>query len=145
MTLNKKIQLGLLFTLYLSRSGKTTIASAAEGLRVSKAFLEQVARELRMGKVIRSTRGPGGGYELVGEPTVSDVFRTLSPINLLTTQARQANSTGSHERRSLNHLAFNLTAAMTPVLNRKIKNVGMDVVASDTAKMNRLSDTAKVN
>ncbi len=145
MRLNKKLQLGLLFALYLSRSGKTTIDSAAEGLKVSKPFLEQVARLLRIAGVVRSTRGAAGGYELCGEPLVSDVFNALSPVSLLSKADRMKNSTGAFEDRALNHLSFNLTAALTPILQRKVKSIGMDIVAGDTAKLNRLAVTARAN
>ncbi len=120
MRLNKKLQLGLLLTLYLSRSGKTTIESAAKGLKVSQPFLEQVARDLRLSGVIRSIRGAGGGYELVGEPLVADVFKALSPVTLLPKNAPSS----TYEQRTLNYMAFNLTEALSPTLNRKVKNLG---------------------
>ncbi len=133
MKLNQKLQLGILFVLYLCRAGKANIESAAEGLEVSKSFLEQVARQLRLTGIVRSSRGPGGGYELVGEPTVGQMFKALSPVKLLDTALLT-----SHEKRSLCHLASSLTAAMNPIMNRKIRSVGMDLVAMDLAKLDRL-------
>lgn len=141
MKLNKKLQLGLLFAFYLSRSGKTTIASAAEGLKASRTFLEQVARELRLKGVVRSTRGPSGGYELIGEPFVGDVFRALSSRSFNTPASNMHN----YESRTLNHLIYNLNDSLNPVLNRKVKNVGMDLIAADSARLNRTSPSAGVN
>lgn len=142
MKLNKKLQLGLLFTLYLARSGKTTIEFAASGLGVSEMFLAQVAQSLRKGGVVASTKGPAGGYELKGEPLVSDVFKALSPVSLLNT-SRSAGS--SHEYRALYAFANNLTASMAPLMNRKIKNLVGEIYVNDNARFNRLSPSARVN
>lgn len=145
MKLNKKLQLGLLFVLYLSRSGKTTTASAAEGLGVSAGFLTQVAVRLRRAGLIRATKGPYGGSELVGSPTVGQVFAALSPVQLLAKQEVTRNTTSGQERRTLNHLARNLTLALEPLMNRKVKSFGADIVAQDTASLNRPSPSARVN
>lgn len=142
MKLNKKLQLGLLFTLYLARSGKTTIEFAASGLGVSEMFLAQVAQGLRKGGVIISTKGPTGGYELNGEPLVSDVFKALSPVSLVNT-SRLVGS--SHEYRALYALAGNLTASMAPLMNRKIKNLVGELYVNDTARLNRISPSARAN
>ncbi len=140
MKLNKKLQLGLLFTLYLTRSGRTTLASAAEGLKVSQSFLEQVARKLRLANVVKAYKGPAGGYELLGEPLVIDVFNALSPVCLL----GNCNNLG-HEHRALKQFATNLKSSMMPLLNRKVKNVGAELVASDNALMGRQSPSARAN
>jgi len=142
MKLNKNLQLGLLFALYLARSGRTTIHYAASGLGVSEPFLAQVARLLRKGGVIVSSKGPNGGYELKGEPLVSDVFKAIAPVKLLSTYRLPGSS---HEYRALHAFAGNLTASMAPLMNRKIKNLVNEVYANDTAKFNRTSPSTSIN
>lgn len=142
MKLTRRLQLGLLFTLYLTRSGRTTLASAAEGLQVSPSFLEQVANSLRKFGVVKSFKGPTGGYELVGEPRVVDVFDALAPLNLI---RGGLNFPHIHEQRALQQLALSMRGALTPILSRKLKNIGMDVVSGDMARMDRLSPTARGN
>lgn len=44
--------------------GRVSLATAAERGGVSLSHLEQIAMPLRKSGLIRSTRGPGGGYEL---------------------------------------------------------------------------------
>lgn len=83
MKLNKKIQYGLLFGLYLSRAGRVKVSIAAEQLGLSKSLLEQVAVALRRQGVFNSIRGPGGGYELNGDPSIKDFFDVLSPVRLI--------------------------------------------------------------
>lgn len=145
MKLNKKLQLGLLFVLYLSRSGRTTLESAAEGLGVSRSFLEQVARTLRVFGHVKAFMGPTGGYELVGDPTVGQIFAALAPVCLISPKDMNINRVGGQERRSLNHLAVNLTAALNPLLNRKVKAYGQELAVAEITHLNRLPNTARAN
>lgn len=101
MKINKKMQYGILLCLYLDRSGRTTMDNAAENLGVSKAFLDQIARNLRLSGLVKSTRGPGGGYELAGDPCVHEVFEALDPIRLISTKQATKYKYGPPEGRAL--------------------------------------------
>jgi Rrf2 family protein len=52
--------------------------SARQNLPI--AYLEQLFRQLRIGGVVKSVRGPGGGYVLAKEATettIGDVFKAV--------------------------------------------------------------------
>lgn len=47
------------------------------------AYLEQLFRQLRIGGVVKSVRGPGGGYVLAREPseiTLAEVFKSVQEV-----------------------------------------------------------------
>ncbi|MDQ6974728.1 MAG: Rrf2 family transcriptional regulator [Mariprofundaceae bacterium] len=58
-----------------------TLASISERQFISLSYLEQLFRALRMGGLVRSIRGPGGGYLLTRPATeisVADVIRAVN-------------------------------------------------------------------
>jgi len=60
--------------------GAVNLAAISERQFISLSYLEQLFRRLREGGLVRSIRGPGGGYLLNREPediTVSDVIRAV--------------------------------------------------------------------
>ena len=71
--------------------GPTSIADIAAKEGISVAYLEQLLNRLRRQGLVKSVRGPGGGYVLSRRPraiTVKDVVRTLeggiSPVYCIT-------------------------------------------------------------
>lgn len=138
MKINKKTQYGLMFTLYLARAGRATIDDAAHNMSLSKSFLEQVARRLRISGVISSVRGPGGGYELKADARMMDVFNSLSPVTILNKADYIQLSKGMPEARALAHYSQTITLGVYPVLNRKIRSVMSELVANEMVHLNRL-------
>ncbi|MDQ6991429.1 MAG: Rrf2 family transcriptional regulator [Mariprofundaceae bacterium] len=58
-----------------------TLASISERQFISLSYLEQLFRALRMSGLVRSIRGPGGGYLLTrpaSEISVADVIRAVN-------------------------------------------------------------------
>jgi len=56
--------------------GPVSLAAISERQRISLSYLEQLFAKLRRNGIVRSTRGPGGGYSLqreTSEVSVSDV------------------------------------------------------------------------
>lgn len=75
----KKVQYAILFLAYLARNeGKGTVPKAAEHLGISVHFLEQIARKLRIGGLVTSSRGPGGGYTAANHACVGDILFALN-------------------------------------------------------------------
>ena len=143
MKLNKDLQAALLLTLYICRAGRATIHGMAEGLHLSEPFLHNVALKLRRAKIIRSVRGPGGGYELVGEPTVRQVFEAIQPVRLNNSDTSPQSRT--HEGRTLTHLSESLSLSLRPVLSQKIRNLGMDLTAKESKKFDSRSPSVEVH
>lgn len=145
MRLNKTCQYGMLIILYLSHAGRASSFSIAEGLGVSKLFLDQVARKLRMAGLLKSTKGYGGGYEVVGEPTVEEVITVLSPIHFLNKREAAGYAIGCPEERAFLNLCKNLQLAITPTLRRKVVNVGKELVANEMATLSRAPASKEYN
>lgn len=145
MKINKQAQYGMLLALYLTKAGRSNLGYIAEGLNLSKSFTQQVARKLRLAGVIKSVRGKYGGYELVGEPTVKDIFNALSPIKLLTAKESANMLMGGHETRAFLMMARSLGMSFTPVMNRKVSSLIPELMANDTARFNRIANDASVN
>jgi Rrf2 family iron-sulfur cluster assembly transcriptional regulator len=145
MRINQATQYGILLALYLTRSGRISLDQIAEGLQLSQSFLEQVARKLRIAGVIKSVRGPHGGYEIVGEPTIRDVFNALSPVQLVGTLDQFNYSKGSSEQRALLLFSNNLGLALSPLLSRKVKHVMQELTANELARMDRISADSSIN
>src|SRR5699024_712641 len=68
-------------------AGPLSLKSIAEQKNLSNHYLEQLATPLRNAGLIRSVRGPYGGYRLASEPkeiTTGDIIRVLEgPITLV--------------------------------------------------------------
>lgn len=145
MKFNVKAQYGLLFVLYLSHAGRATSQSASIGLGLSKAFLDQVARKLRLAGLIKSVRGYGGGYEVVGTPSVEDVLEVLSPVSLVSKKEATKYLVGSPEERAFLSLCKCIQGLINPALKRKIVNVGKESVATELSELNNPSPSQELN
>jgi Rrf2 family transcriptional regulator, iron-sulfur cluster assembly transcription factor len=65
---------------YNSEGRPVQVKDISERQSISPRYIEQIFQKLRNGGVIRSTRGPAGGYLLVRRPeriTVGDVIRAV--------------------------------------------------------------------
>lgn len=57
-----------------------SLAEIAERQEISLSYLEQLFAKLRKGGLVRSVRGPGGGYRLGGQPCdlrIADIIRAV--------------------------------------------------------------------
>jgi Rrf2 family iron-sulfur cluster assembly transcriptional regulator len=136
MKLTKKQQNGLLLVLYVARAGRCKLSEAAKELQLPLPFLEQIANKLRRGGVLESFRGPGGGYQLLGEPTVARVLIVLgygseNPYSMSKVP----------EKRALGFLLANLSSALGPILRRKVKSLNLELAANESAAMTGLENT----
>jgi Rrf2 family protein len=89
--LTNKGKYGLKAALYLAGLGDKSTANGAEialANRIPKKFLDSILLELKNVGIVRSKKGPGGGYRLAGHPKdirVGHIIRALdgplAPIN----------------------------------------------------------------
>lgn len=138
MRVNKDTQYGVLFTLYIARAGRAKVSDAADNLGLSESFLAQIARKLRLAGVINSVKGPGGGYELNGEPKMSQVFKAFTPDVLLTTKEIMGHMRGGLEQRSFVHYIAGIDRSMRSLLDKKITVVMRDYAAGEAGKLDSL-------
>lgn len=61
--------------------GAVTLADIAGRQGISLSYLEQLFSRLRKKELVRSTRGPGGGYRLAREPEEIRVAEIVMAIN----------------------------------------------------------------
>lgn len=123
MKMNKDIQYGILFCLYLARSGRTTIDSASEGLKIKKLFLAQIANKLKNARVLDSFKGPHGGYELNGNPPLSEIIYAIAPQWVLNDTESKKYVSGSPEYRALYLLACDMSTSLMPVKRAGIRQL----------------------
>lgn len=145
MRVNKDVEYGLLLGFYLARAGRGTLETVALNLGLSVAFLGQVARKLRQAGVIKSVRGPGGGYELNLSSTLLDVFQALDG-SLMTTDSINAGAlTQSIEKRALYGAVQNSRNALMNSLNVTIVSAGAKAVANELKRLDVLDETSAIN
>jgi DNA-binding IscR family transcriptional regulator len=131
--------------MYLTRSGRSTIDIVSKNIDVPKAFLEQIARELRIAGVLRSIRGPNGGYELVGEPTVGSIFEALNEMTLLSPQEISAYRRGELEHRALASMVSDMAFSLHPVLRRSVKDVAREQVVAEKCLLDKAQPSVRPN
>jgi len=63
-------------------SGPITLAALAEKQDISISYLEQIFAKLKKADIVKSVRGPGGGYVVRGDGkdiTLADILRAVDP------------------------------------------------------------------
>ena len=94
--------------LAIQGSGKpVALAGIAERQEISLSYLEQLFGKLRRSNLVKSVRGPGGGYVLAredGDIRVSDIVMAVDEP-LIATRCRPGSATGclSDKSRCLTH------------------------------------------
>ena len=83
MKLSTRSRYGLRAICYMAENedrGYIPVSEISEQLSLSENYLEQLIRILRKEKIVKSIRGPKGGYKLIKNPseiTVGEVLRVL--------------------------------------------------------------------
>lgn len=142
MKMSKAFENAILLTLYADRAGRCTLSDVSQTQGVSLHFLEQIACKLRRAGILQSFRGPGGGYEVDGNPTVLDVITAMGYKRLGYGKALMSTSP---EIRALGNVLSNLQGAQVYVLNRKIKSLNHEIAANEVAAMETFPPGATVN
>ena len=70
-----------MFELGLHRDAPVTLASIAEGQRISQSYMEQLFMRLRRAGLIEGARGPGGGYRLGAEPDQISIASIVTAVD----------------------------------------------------------------
>ena len=121
MKLNKKAHYALQLAVYLTRSGCSNIQVIAENLKLSPTFLAQVANQMKKGGVLKSVKGPGGGYELIGEPTVRMVLSAVDSSRVVSQKDKDSFETGTIEQRTVGTLLGVMQIALGRAMNATVK------------------------
>ncbi len=88
MKLNTQIRYGvraLCDIVYHSSGSPAQVKDISERQKISPRYIEQIFQRLKKGGVLRSVRGPSGGYFLTRKPeeiTIGDVIRAIEGKNI---------------------------------------------------------------
>ena len=80
MRITKWGEYGILFSLYLAKAGADQAVGAAELAQfhaIPLQYAQQILQRLRKGNIIKSIRGPGGGYQLAATPEAINLKKIL--------------------------------------------------------------------
>ncbi|MCB9893400.1 MAG: Rrf2 family transcriptional regulator [Planctomycetes bacterium] len=84
MIFSRKSDYGLRALMYLSdrrAKGPVTLTEIAEKLMIPKAFLSKILQQLAKKGVVRSLKGPSGGFVLAVEPSEITLQEILTEID----------------------------------------------------------------
>ncbi len=108
------------------QSGPVSLAGISERQDISVAYLEQLFSKLRRGNLVKSIRGPGGGYVLARDAadiTIADiVFAVDEPLDVT-----RCGGNGNCAKGSIKCVTHNLWAS----LNERIIDYLESVTLSD--------------
>ncbi len=84
MRLSAKGRYALAATIYMAQIHNNnefiTLISISDKLGISKIYLEQVFSLLKIGKIVHSTKGAQGGYQLTRKPQSITIYDILSAV-----------------------------------------------------------------
>jgi len=63
------------------QEGPVSLADIASRQEISLSYLEQLFSRLRQAKIVKSTRGPGGGYSLASPPEQVAIAAIVRAVN----------------------------------------------------------------
>jgi Rrf2 family iron-sulfur cluster assembly transcriptional regulator len=90
-----------------SKGNPVALADIAERQEISLSYLEQLFAKLRKGGLVKSVRGPGGGYLLaygLADTRISDIILAVDePIRATRCQAGSPTGCRSNKSRCLTH------------------------------------------
>jgi Rrf2 family iron-sulfur cluster assembly transcriptional regulator len=87
-----------------SRTGPVTLSQISERQGISLSYLEQLFTRMRKNGLVRSTRGPGGGYSLERPPAEVAVAQIISAVDEVVDSTRCSGSNNCQDgNRCLTH------------------------------------------
>lgn len=140
MKFNQKLQYGILLGLYLTRAGRATVGVIAEELNLSKSLLEQVAAKLSSEGIVKSVKGPGGGYELGNNVTLCDLVDALQPFVIY--QAHEQSVEGRTLQRMMVEVQKQLIRSLLSV---HLREYMQEVVTEEVELLNTLDKEGVLN
>jgi Rrf2 family protein len=81
---SRKVDYGLRALMYLAAKqgqGSVTLQQVAEDLRIPRAFLSKILQQLTHSGIVRSHKGPTGGFALARDPAELTVLEVVTGID----------------------------------------------------------------
>ena len=129
--------------------GPISLADISLRQSISLSYLEQLFARLRKGSLVKSVRGPGGGYELDGTPEHIKISHIIDAVNesVDTTKCRGAGNCQGGETCLTHHLWEDLSEQIHDFLqgvslaDLVTKNEVRQIARNQDKKQNRLSSS----
>lgn len=132
--LSRRVKYALKALLYLYKSrGEMPVAAKkiAEAERIPYKFLEAILSDLKLNKIVKSQRGPQGGYSFAKDPediSVAAVMRIIDgPIALTTCTSEnfyeKCDTCLEEESCQIRKLFLELRMKMVPILEKSIASL----------------------
>ncbi len=141
MVLNKKTQYAILLSLYLSRSGKAQLKGIAKELSLSISFLHQIARRLVVAGILKSYKGPGGGFALVEDVKIKTIFKSLNDTTKIDTNTC---APFTFEGRVLWNYLHSLKSSHNFAFNKTISQLNQELIDLEVSKREEASEIGTV-
>ncbi|MBF0424942.1 MAG: Rrf2 family transcriptional regulator [Magnetococcales bacterium] len=116
--------------------GPASLADIAKRQEISLSYLEQLFAKLRRGGLVRSVRGPGGGYLLSDSPaaiSVADIIRAVDE-SIRTTSCDANGDNGQGCVRSSRCIAHHLWVELGERIHDYLASVSLDGLAKGYQK-----------
>ncbi len=130
LTTKGRFAVTAMLDLALQEAGKpVTLAGVSERQSISLSYLEQLFSRLRRNGLVKSVRGPGGGYRLAREPHEISVSQIISAVDELIDATQCGGQENCRdERRCMTH---DLWASLNTKILNYLSGVSLaDLVAS---------------
>ncbi len=132
--LSKRVKYAIKTLLFLNRKDNSSLFSAkkiAENERIPLKFLEQILRELKQNKILKSERGAEGGYTFMKSPSeikILDVIRIVDgPVAMLPCASlnfyEKCDDCTDEATCSIRKLLINVRDNMLPILDTSIADM----------------------
>jgi Rrf2 family protein len=125
MHVTKKHQYGLAAMVHLSflfKTGPVQLRVISHKAGIPHAFLEQLILDLKKANLVKSTRGPKGGYQLVADPStiaIKSVFCAIDPLQCQDTESHLAALFWDGFNRHVDqYLSMTLQSVMTDIIKK---------------------------
>ena len=132
--LSKRVKYAIKTLLFLNRKDNSSLFSAkkiAENERIPLKFLEQILRELKQNKILKSEHGAEGGYTFMKSPSeikILDVIRIVDgPVAMLPCASlnfyEKCDDCTDEATCSIRKLLINVRDNMLPILDTSIADM----------------------
>ncbi len=99
------------------------LGDISERQSISLSYLEQLFAKLRKNNIVKSIRGPGGGYLLNGDPNSINVAQVINAVNETIELSRCDGRANCHDGRQC--LTHNLWIDLSGRINDFLSNISL--------------------
>ncbi|MGB0496433.1 MAG: Fe-S cluster assembly transcriptional regulator IscR [Kangiellaceae bacterium] len=120
------------------------LGDISERQSISLSYLEQLFAKLRKNDIVKSVRGPGGGYLLNGDPNSISVAKVINAVNETIELSRCDGRANCHDGRQC--LTHNLWVDLSDRINDFLSNISLGELIEQNKNQSQLvGDISRTN